>query len=106
MQQLYPHTGPGRPVAPQPPPAAAAAQAPPQELTKTATIRNSVNLKKNTLRLVPVAGDPQKLRITFSFDNSAPCMCAAPCLRPSSTLLSTLPAPSSFPAQSLSGLRA
>lgn len=48
---------------------------PQQELTKTATIRNSVNLKKTTLRLVPLPGDAQKLLITFAFDNSAPCVC-------------------------------
>lgn len=56
----------------QPPPPVGAPQAA-QELTKTATIRNSVNLKKNTLRLVPLAGDPKELLITFAFDNSAPC---------------------------------
>jgi hypothetical protein len=50
-------------------------QQPAQELTKTATIRNRANLKKNTLRLVPLAGDPSKLLVTFVFDNSAPCMC-------------------------------
>ena len=53
------------------------AQQPAQELTKTATIRNRANLKKNTLRLVPLGGDPTKLLITFVFDNSAPCMCVA-----------------------------
>lgn len=44
-----------------------------QQLTKTATIRNSVNLKKSTLRLAPVPGDAQRLQISFTFDNSAPC---------------------------------
>jgi hypothetical protein len=65
----------GRPGPPLGPP-----QQPAQELTKTATIRNRANLKKNTLRLVPLGGDPTKLLITFVFDNSAPCMCvlAAP----------------------------
>mmetsp|Transcript_5769 Transcript_5769/g.16515 ORF Transcript_5769/g.16515 Transcript_5769/m.16515 type:complete len:260 (-) Transcript_5769:130-909(-) len=48
-------------------------QPPPQQLTKTATIRNSVNLKKATLRLQPLPGNPQQLLISFTFDNSAPC---------------------------------
>lgn len=80
---LPPPQGPpqnGRPGLPVGPP-----QQPAQELTKTATIRNRANLKKNTLRLVPLAGDPSKLLITFVFDNSAPCMCdlaAHACIRP------------------------
>ena len=40
---------------------------------KTVTIRNEVNLKKPTLRLVPHASDPSKLQLEFSFDASASC---------------------------------
>ncbi len=57
------------------PQAAQAAQAPqqPQELTQTATIRNAVNLKKNTLKLVPLSDSPGKFSIHFVFDASTPC---------------------------------
>ena len=58
---------PGAPPAPAPPPAAS------QELTQTATIRNAVNLKKNTLEVVPLPGAPNKLAISFTFDASQPC---------------------------------
>lgn len=44
-----------------------------KQLTKTATIRNNVNLKKSTLHLTPVPGDPDRLQISFTFDSSAPC---------------------------------
>ena len=67
VQGPQPNGRPGPPIGPP--------QQPAQELTKTATIRNRANLKKNTLRLVPLAGDPSKLLVTFVFDNSAPCMC-------------------------------
>lgn len=46
---------------------------PPQELTQTATIRNAVNLKKNTLKLVPLADNPNKFSVHFVFDASSPC---------------------------------
>lgn len=64
---------------PPPPPGGAAAPGagpapgPSQELTQTATIRNAVNLKKNTLEAVPIPGTPNKLAITFTFDASQPC---------------------------------
>lgn len=48
------------------------APTPTQQLTQTATIRNSVNLKKASLEVKPV--DANKLGIYFSFDASAPCM--------------------------------
>ena len=48
-------------------------QAPPQQLTKTATIRNSVNLKKSSLGVKAAPGNPHQLRICFTFDASAPC---------------------------------
>lgn len=62
-----------------PPPAVPPASAPalvavPQEqLLQTATIRNAVNLKKNSLALVPVDGNPRRLAVTFTFDSSVPC---------------------------------
>ncbi|KAA6426504.1 MAG: hypothetical protein FRX49_03614 [Trebouxia sp. A1-2] len=58
-----------------PPQMPQAAQAPqqPQELTQTATIRNAVNLKKNTLKLVPLSDSPGKFSIHFVFDASTPC---------------------------------
>ncbi|KAL3141998.1 hypothetical protein ABBQ32_004641 [Trebouxia sp. C0010 RCD-2024] len=46
---------------------------PPQELTQTATIRNAVNLKKNTLKLVPLADNPNKFSVHFVFDASSAC---------------------------------
>ena len=44
-----------------------------QDFTQTATIRNSVNVKKDTIKLEPLEGDPTKLRISFSFDCTQPC---------------------------------
>ncbi|KAK9828418.1 hypothetical protein WJX81_006069 [Elliptochloris bilobata] len=63
---------------PPPPPAAAPpamrpAAVPQEQLLQTATIRNSVNLKKNSLALVPVDGNPRRLAVTFTFDSSVPC---------------------------------
>ncbi len=49
---------------------------PAQEMTQTATIRNAVNLKKNSLQLVPLPGDPTKLAVRFLLDASSPCRCA------------------------------
>lgn len=43
------------------------------ELQHTKTIRNQVNLKKNTLRVVPRNGEEHLLTPTFKFDASAPC---------------------------------
>lgn len=67
----FPHAGPmpRPPAAPQQPPPAG----PSQELTQTATIRNAVNLKKNTLAVTPVPGQPNRLAISFTFDASQPC---------------------------------
>lgn len=56
-------------------------QVPPQQLTKTATIRNSVNLKKSSLGVKPVPGKPHELRICFTFDASAPCRRVRPAER-------------------------
>ena len=67
---------------PPPPPVVAPPQAlrpvavPQEQLLQTATIRNSVNLKKNSLALVPVDGNPRRLAVTFTFDSSVPCRCA------------------------------
>ncbi|KAK9788571.1 hypothetical protein WJX73_002760 [Symbiochloris irregularis] len=47
---------------------------PDKELAQTSTIRNAVNLKKATLQLAPVDGEPHKLAVLFSFDASAPCL--------------------------------
>jgi hypothetical protein len=47
----------------------------PEQLTQTATIRNAVNLKKNSLRLEPVDGDSSRLAVHFDFDASEPCWC-------------------------------
>ena len=71
--QPYPHGGgrpsPGPQPIPLPPP-----PPPTQQLTQTATIRNSVNLKKSSLKVTPLTEDPSKLLISFSFDASAPCV--------------------------------
>ncbi|BDA47512.1 probable E3 ubiquitin-protein ligase LUL1 [Coccomyxa sp. Obi] len=80
----YPPAGPFAPPPPQfrppmppmhPPPHPAVHQvapmAPAQELT--ATIRNAVNLKKPTLSLQPIDGDPRRLAVHFEFDASEPC---------------------------------
>eukprot|EP00891_Asterochloris_glomerata_P009535 jgi/Astpho2/9535/fgenesh1_pg.00146_%23_2_t len=50
---------------------------PPAELTQTATIRNAVNLKKHTLKLVPIAGNENKLSVQFMFDAAEPCRLTA-----------------------------
>lgn len=76
-QQNWSSAPPGTPPAPVPP-APVAAPKPPgakdgQDFTQTATIRNSVNVKKDTIKLEPVEGDPTKLRISFSFDCTQPC---------------------------------
>ena len=42
-------------------------------MQKTYTIRNDVNLKKNTLRLVRDAAEPSKYHVEFTFDASTPC---------------------------------
>jgi len=44
-----------------------------QEYQRTATIRNQVNLKKQTLKLERVEGAPSSLAIHFTFDASAAC---------------------------------
>ncbi len=59
-----------------PPPGAPALRpvaVPQEQLLQTATIRNAVNLKKNSLALVPVDGNPRRLAINFTFDSSVPC---------------------------------
>ncbi|CAD7696437.1 unnamed protein product [Ostreobium quekettii] len=43
------------------------------QLQQTKTIRNQVNLKKPTLRVVPRAGEGSLITPTFKFDASAPC---------------------------------
>ena len=43
-----------------------------QEVKQTATIRNAVNLKKFTLKLVSVEGQPNKLSVRFQVDASEP----------------------------------
>ena len=47
---------------------------PAKSLTQTATIRNAVNLKKSTLRLVPSEAKPGFLQVAFEFDASQPCL--------------------------------
>jgi len=72
---------PGAPPPPAPVPAGVRPVAVPQEqLLQTATIRNAVNLKKNSLALVPVDGDPRRLAVSFTFDSSVPCRRARPAL--------------------------
>ena len=41
---------------------------------QTRTIRNAVNLHKKTIQLLPVPGEPQKLRIAFAFDATDACV--------------------------------
>ena len=48
-----------------------------KQLSQTATIRNAVNVQKSSIAAMSSADDPGKLVITFKFDASAPCMCAA-----------------------------
>ena len=67
---------PPPPPAAAPPPALRPVAVPQEQLLQTATIRNSVNLKKNSLALVPVDGNPRRLAVTFTFDSSVPCRCA------------------------------
>ena len=68
------HFGPpGNP--PMPPPRPAFTPPPgahQQEVKQTATIRNAVNLKKFTLKLVPVESQPNKLSVCFQVDASEP----------------------------------
>lgn len=68
----YPQVPPQQQQQQQVPPRPAATK----EVTRTATIRNAVNLKKASLRVAPAPNDPTKLLITFQFDASAPC-CAS-----------------------------
>ena len=71
---VYPH-GPRPPFSHGPPSQHPLAPPPPtQQLTQTATIRNSVNLKKSSLAVSPVPGDSSKLAISFTFDASQPCV--------------------------------
>ncbi|KAK9836425.1 hypothetical protein WJX74_000180 [Apatococcus lobatus] len=72
QSMLYPQGG-QYPHQHAPPPLAVPPHTPAQEFTQTATIRNAVNLKKNTLQLLPVPGDPSKLAIHFLIDASSPC---------------------------------
>ena len=77
LQQQQPqyqgYRGPAPPpsAAPQP---AAVAPLPAQQYNHTKTIRNSVNIDKKSIRLVPLPNEPHKLRITFAFDATEPCM--------------------------------
>ena len=50
----------------------ATAHQPPQ-MQKTHTIRNDVNLKKNTLQLHPNEANPQQYHLEFTFDASTEC---------------------------------
>lgn len=72
QQHFGGHGGP--PQLPLPPPSRQAFAPPPgsQEVKQTATIRNAVNLKKFTLALVPVEGQPHKLAVRFQVDASEP----------------------------------
>ena len=45
----------------------------PPQLQRTQTIRNDVNLKKNTLKLVRDPQSPSKYHLEFTFDAAAPC---------------------------------
>ena len=46
---------------------------PPEQTQHTKTIRNSVTLKKPTLKLVPLPEEPGKFALHFTFDAAAPC---------------------------------
>uniref|UniRef100_A0A061S626 RING-type E3 ubiquitin transferase n=1 Tax=Tetraselmis sp. GSL018 TaxID=582737 RepID=A0A061S626_9CHLO len=46
---------------------------PDTQLQQTCTIRNAVNLKKNSLAVTPRASDPNLLDVSFKFDSSSPC---------------------------------
>ena len=54
-------------------------QQPPQ-MQRTYTIRNDVNLKKNTLRLVRSESEPSHYHLEFSFDASTSCECCSACI--------------------------
>lgn len=86
--QSHQPAGQPRPYNPSPylpPPSAPApnnqAQAPPQpavrqnNLHHTTTVRNLVNLKKQTLTLTPRKDDPETLDISFCIDAVQECMC-------------------------------
>ena len=60
----------------------ASARSAEKTLENTQTIRNCVNLKKATLRVVPLAGNFKELAILFSFDATHPCMCVPRLLCP------------------------
>lgn len=57
---------------PQPNPPAGAQDG---QLQQTSTIRNAVNLKKDSLKLVPRPGNPDILDVYFKFDSTALCRC-------------------------------
>ena len=44
-----------------------------EQTTRTTTIRNHVNLKKNTLAVHPEGPSGSKLRVTFAFDANVEC---------------------------------
>jgi len=44
-----------------------------EQTTKTTTIRNHVNVKKNSLTLLPSPTDPNKLGVKFTFDANIEC---------------------------------
>ena len=44
-----------------------------EQTTKTTTIRNHVNVKKNSLTLHPSPTDPNKLGVNFTFDANIEC---------------------------------
>lgn len=46
---------------------------PPQETVQTQTIRNKVNLRKQTVRVDPVSGREGVYSLTFNFDAASPC---------------------------------
>ncbi|KAI8469170.1 MAG: zinc finger, C3HC4 type-domain-containing protein [Monoraphidium minutum] len=72
IQQPVRHYGGQPPVAPPgrgPVPRPVAAQ----EYQQTSTIKNQVNLKKPSLKVVPLEGRPHEFRLEFAFDASAPC---------------------------------
>ena len=60
-------------------------QQPPQ-MQRTYTIRNDVNLKKNTLRLVRSESEPSHYHLEFSFDASTSCECCSACNSPLAAL--------------------
>lgn len=51
----------------------APAARPEPQAQRTNTVRNHVNLKKQTLKLVPVKEEPGKFTVEFKFDAAAPC---------------------------------